>query len=421
MKRIIFIETSDVGAFYTAEGSRRLGYEPLFVCNINNIQGDTRLQIENEFSKGNVIDVDTTSIEKIKSALIKSNINFDNIIGVMTFLDSRLELSIQLAKELDCSFQLDSAILNLKSKSRVQELIPEYSPKSITFKTNNIPYDSINERFKETEKIIIKPTKLAGAIGAEIFNKENYLEVGSAIHKIKIPEYLNENEWICQDFIEGQLLSIEGFVRNKNITYLGISDRSKVGFTESQLNFPVDQYISEEKIKDIHLAIELLVNRSGFLNGFFHIEFIMNSKRIYIIDANIGRLGGGPLGELIPMSYGVSIIDFYAIVIKTCLSGITNLNSSLDSIIDNFSFTDRIDTIGLCYGSSIEGYFNNLKVNINKNFKHTLILNQDQIIESMGANNWTWIGLVSSIKENFSTDISSLQFCINQKDEKPCY
>ena len=71
MKKIIFIETSDLGTRYCANAARLLGFEPFFVTHLESNQGDTLLQLKEQ----NIIEEDSTDAEKIYQAISKKNEN----------------------------------------------------------------------------------------------------------------------------------------------------------------------------------------------------------------------------------------------------------------------------------------------------------------------------------------------------------
>jgi hypothetical protein len=419
MKKIIFIESSDIGASYTAEGCRRLGYDPLFICDIEKVEGDTRTQLEIEGLRGNLISVDSTSVDKIFESLIDHRVNLSEIEGVMTFLDSRIEVAVELGELLNFPSQLDSNLLKLKSKARVQEFIPQFSPPSIVFETSNIPMKLIAKYIQDFGKVIIKPTKMAGAVGIKIFDQETISTIESEIQKQNLPGFLNENEWICQAFLEGELISVEGFIENDIVSILGVSDRTKVGLTESRLEFPVDSRLSKQLNQFLFDSIQTLARRAQVQNSFFHIEFIVIGDSGFIIDANIGRLGGGPLGEMIPLSFGIDVSDFYAFVIAKSL----NLPPTRMAVINrtNLDLGLRKATVGVCYGAPIDGFFEGVETVKTSSYNHTLVLNPNQKIIAMGSNNWSWIGIISGFKVDLIENMKQLGIKIDGKKVEPCY
>lgn len=414
MKKIIFIETSDIGAAYTANACRKLGFDPLFICDLDNVQGDTRKQLDAELMLGNLINMKSTDALAIAQELERRNISNSEIAGVMTFLDSRLEVAIKLGQKLGCPHQMDKAILSLKSKSYVQQIIPEYSPKTISFHANQIPNDLINNLIIKNGKVLIKPEKTAGAIGTQIFDLSNAQDIDNFISSQQLPEHLNDQKWLCQQYLNGKLYSIEGYCHQGKVSIFGVSNRRKINFTESQIEFPVNEELSDKQRASYETAINCLIERSNFRDGFFHIEFIVNKNDCLIIDANMGRLGGGPLGEMIPLSYGIDTIDFFASIIKITLK--IQPEIKVDIIRDS---PKRI--LGLCYGSPISGYFNQVHLPKLRSFNHTLVLNQQQNIEAMGMNNWSWIGIISGYADSIRNELEQSKVEINGQLENLCY
>jgi predicted ATP-grasp superfamily ATP-dependent carboligase len=429
MKKIIFIESSDIGARYTAQAARQLGFQPLFICDLEKVQGDTYKQLLTEEQQGNLIVADTTSLESICAALQDQNIDRASVAGVMTFLDSRIEIAIGLGKVLNVPAQLDSQLLQLKSKGFVQNLIPEFSPPSIVFKSTEVPYSAIEAFFANCKQVIVKPTKMAGGVGAIIFDKSTYLQIGESLKNQNISPHLDDGDWICQAFIEGSLFSVEGFVEDGQVQVLGVSDRAKVGFSESRLEFPSESKISPKQTEAFKEALQCLVRRSQLNYGFFHVEFLVEGQNCFIIDANMGRLGGGPLGEMIAIAYGGSTSDFYAFVILKCLGNLGGLSQSPS--FDTYKKTlyntfraghpERISTVGVCYGSPQDGFFTDICGVSQAGLNHTLVLNTHQMVNAMGANNWSWIGIASGPKDTFETNFANFKIKIDCDWRVPCY
>ena len=130
MNKLLLIDTSDVGAAYSAEAAKSLNLEPVFLANLNNYQGDTRRQI----LKYEHYDADTSSINSMLNAIRVNNIT--EIAGVITTLDSKLNIAVDLAHHLQVR-SIDKVVKNLVSKKNVATLIPEFSPKTWTFDSSD--------------------------------------------------------------------------------------------------------------------------------------------------------------------------------------------------------------------------------------------------------------------------------------------
>ena len=62
-------------------------------------------------------------------------------------------------------------------------------------------------------------------------------------------------------------------------------------------------------------SVTKLVHRSGLRNGYFHCEYLVAADESYLIDANVGRIGGGTIVEQIALAYQLDPIDIMEHVI----------------------------------------------------------------------------------------------------------
>lgn len=401
MKKLIFIETSDLGTRYCADAAQLLGFEPIFVTRINSHQGDTKLQLLEQ----SLIEADTTDAEKIILA-INEQLKSEEIAGIVTFLDSRLSVAIEVGAKIGVE-TLDHSLLLIKSKAEVQKLIPEYSPTSFLLdaKCEN-SWVNLNQFLDQhsNSKWILKPALTAGAFGMGYLNHESTPllvdEIRKAIDSIQLPKHLSNPKWLIQQCVEGDLVSLEGFVINGVIHKLGITGRGKVHLTESRVIFPSKIPYHYHQEPRMLLALEALVSRSGFKNGYFHTEFLFNSKQqAVLIDANFGRIGGGSLLEQISLSYGISESHLAAHVIAV---GLPKTAGSLENKLRPSvkSHHELNDTLGVLYGAATEGFLESvlgtdrLSSSL-EGVRAARLLDDGQEIPAMGINNWGWVGTLS--------------------------
>jgi len=399
MQYLIFIETSDIGVKHSANAAKILGYKPVFICKRGAYQADTLLQLNQQ----KTIECDTTSIEAIKDC-INSNFKIDEIAGITTLADSSLETACRLAIELGVKGS-DKSILNLKSKIYVSNIVPEYSPEHLVLDNKNLPIEKIKSFTSKHKNVIVKPDKLTAGVGVKHLKSFELDTLIAHIENTVVPEHL-EDRWILQETIEGDLFSIEGFVKEGVCTIIGVCNRYKIGLTESYFEFPVDESLSENNRKWINSAIPTLLRKGDFVSGNFHIEIIIGEYKNAIIDANIGRLGGGPLGELIPIALSISTEEFYAHVISRAL----NLPYTID--IPSINSVQE-PAVGLAYGSQNNEYIEDIFIPKNLKCKHTLLLAPKRVIPPMGVDNWSWIGVLSGKKKDVLKEVEDIKLLIN--------
>lgn len=405
-QKLIFLETSDIGARHSAQAARHLGFEPIFLVQIGNYQADTLAQLRAE----RTIECNTNNVDTMVEALKAHNIQ--DIVGIMTFLDSKLSLSLELASSLDVR-GLDPAILRLKDKGGVASLIPEFSPRTLSFHRDMIPVAQIELMLAKYERLILKPTQTAGGIGNFTITTVNFEHITKIVKETNLPSALDQGHWVIQSFCEGPLISAEGFVQDGKMKILGFSDRQKIGLTESQINFPVDDSLTEQHRQQCLTALAELVERSGFRHGYFHVEFILSPNGALIIDANMGRLGGGSIGEQIATSYNLDPIDVFAHVI-------TNSLFPVKASSDPYS-KPCIATRGILYGLPARGRFEALALPELLGSRHTQILDAGQNVPEMGVNNWSWISILSGPTSDVETVIRNIKVRSNGKWQTPCY
>lgn len=381
-KKILLIETSDIGAKPTGEAVRHLGFEPVFLVNLKNYQADTLSQI----LQYEHYDTDTTSVDSMQAWIEKQNWD---VFAVTTFLDSRLHLAIDLASRLQVR-GLDPRLLPFKDKGRVEELAPGICPPSISFSRDFIPLDDIasfRERFSNT---ILKPRCTAGGLGFRMFTAQDKLpEILSHLRNFNIPHHLQPTEWMIQAFIPGELVSVEGFVKAGEINILGLTGRRKIGNTESWFGFPYEHKISERAANQAHAKVRELLQLSGLKYAFFHIEVIVNATEAYVIDANLGRMGGAGLGEILATAYKVHPIEIFAEVLRISLD--------LDGAAE---FWKRVPqpAISIAYGVQNSCFLHSFSKAASPSIYHTQILSEGKV-PAMGTDNWAWVGIVSGVQQ----------------------
>lgn len=406
MKKILIIDSSDVGAKYTADAIIEMGYEPIFLVNLDDFQGDTVKQIK----RYAYFEVNTKSIEALEKIIQQYSIR--DIEGVFTALDSKIPIAIQLAEKLKVR-GLSPNLLKISTKDEVSELISEYSPKSISIKKSDLQshLQSIAAMSNMHKKLVLKPNNAAGGVGVLI--------VSSPINMDVIENHLNQfnfNNWLLMEFITGDLVSLEGFFYRGQSTFLGFTSRNKIGNTESYMEFPIDDNLSERIKSTAKNAIEALAQKSGYSHGYFHTEFMINDQQCILIDANFGRLGGGPLIDLIAVGYNVSSVDIMKHIIAVSLYG--------DLVHHKSPYRDKPIEIacGVNYGLAESASLININMpSCSQSITHTQLLDFGTHVPAMGSNNWAWIGLLSGKKNSVLNVVRDMTLETDKGITLPCY
>ncbi|AJC48732.1 hypothetical protein IB642_01350 [Allofrancisella guangzhouensis] len=224
-----------------------------------------------------------------------------------------------------------------------------------------------------------------------------------------------DKEWLAQPFIKSDLCSLEGFVINNKVNYIGLSMRSRVGCTESQNIFPAESEVSTETYVLLTKALEKLVERSNYNKGYFHCEFLVHNKKIYLIDANFGRVGGGCIALQIAASIGRNVEEVYAHVLA-----VTFLLT--DKVDETLYTRNKIKTLSILYGIDQEAKFIDLlrKKPYGKT-QHIQLVRQGAILQPVGVNNRSWIGILIGEPDIVLEEIKFILIETNKGTLKPVF
>ncbi|WP_375765110.1 hypothetical protein NR798_25680 [Archangium gephyra] len=412
MSVLLIVETSDVGARFTAEAARALGFEPLFLCDLGSYQADTRRELEAYPVLDGATGDAATLARRVRAHLGERG---SVVGGVITLLDSRLCVARELAERLGCP-GLDPAVDDLKDKARVAALIPEFSPRSISFERGNIPWARIEAVWRESARgIVLKPRATAGAIGFTAIPPGEELRpaVERALASAEIPGFLSPDAWLCQELLSGELCSLEGYVLGGRVHPITVSGRRKVGSTESQLLLPYEEHISSHAVGVMQEAVACLVHRAGLRYGYFHCEFLVDGDVARLIDANMGRLGGGSMGPQLALSLGLDPVTLYSHVLRVSLG--------LAEPADHLPSRPARATWGLLYGMKEGGFLKSVHVPEGSGCHHLQILETNQAIPRMGQNNWSWVGMLWGITGDVAAGLRDFWLETPTGREQPAY
>lgn len=334
--------------------------------------------------------------------LEENRLAIGSIAAITSFADSKLVTAYRLAKKFGVAGP-DPAILLLADKGSVAQMIPEFSPQSISFPTEKIPLSQIHATINQYGAVIIKPSRGTGALGAfpirELLSESIIVELMEKALG-KSPAGI---EWIAQPYIVGTLYSLEGYCQGGQPYYLGFTRRSRIEMTEIADHFPSDDNpLIQKNSKMLYGGIESLIKMSKFQNGYFHCEFLVNNSGAYLIDANFGRIGGG------------SILEQLAYSFETTPQAIIGHLVSVSLLEENtpspyMTHPNPKPCLSISYGIQKGGVLENIFFPKNMKSFHTTIAKTGTYIPSVGTNDYSWIGLISGDPEIVLKEIQEIR------------
>ncbi|WP_369160317.1 acetyl-CoA carboxylase biotin carboxylase subunit family protein [Candidatus Thiodiazotropha sp. LNASS1] len=150
---------------------------------------------------------------------------------------------------------------------------------------------------------IIKPAMSSGSRGVSMLEQ---MDVTShAYYKSALK--LSNNNCVClEEFIDGQDVSVEGFILNNKVRYAFISKKYIHNF--AVIGHELPNNISGEIQNNILDQIQKVVDSGIVSNGPFDADFRIGEGRVVLLEI-APRLGGNGLPVLVEAAYGISLIE----------------------------------------------------------------------------------------------------------------
>ncbi|MDP2090102.1 MAG: ATP-grasp domain-containing protein [Candidatus Gracilibacteria bacterium] len=240
------------------------------------------------------------------------------IIYITTILELLVNTVNELKKELGHSLSDDSNIFRNKFLQRdlIQKHNKELGIKFIKGTPENLDLKLIEK--KVGYPFMLKPVDGVQSSGvAKINDKEDfqkYLDEYKDFHDRLKVRGVDNKELIVEEFIDGNIYSIDYFVTNYGIAHISKPVKVRLGIDVGVNDYcNIARIITEKtegefKGKRLKAFVNSTVLATGIRNTFVHHEFKINSKgELKTIELN-GRIGGGRL-ELLKRAYDFNLYE----------------------------------------------------------------------------------------------------------------
>ncbi len=183
------------------------------------------------------------------------------------------------------SFKQMQSIKN-KSLQRLQsKMLNITQPDFITHNSENFFHNKANKIFiNKYKKLIIKPFEGQSSIGVISISRNELLNSKSDILFNNLSKISEGKNFLIEEFVVGEDISIEGFVYQSKVYILAVCTKTK-----SEVNPMVDRILKVFPYKEIEHKLEKKLAEkiiTGFKvdNTFFHIEAKKNSNTLSLIE-----------------------------------------------------------------------------------------------------------------------------------------
>lgn len=252
------------------------------------------------------IAIDVKDFEKTLEVARKFSVD-----AVMTESNDFAVLTVaKIAKELNLIGISPEAAISATNKRIMREKWKEKNLPSPEFFVAEDLKSAISSAEKIGYPVVIKPTDNMASRGVKIVNNsEEMKEFFSETLK-----YSSEGKVLIEEFMEGNELTVEGFVYKGDVHILTMSDKAKkIGFyspcVSSSLDYPssVDNQTKQKIISLVKEGIKAL----GIEKGPTHTEVILTEKGPKLVETAARGGGNYVFSKIIQLATGVDIVKEY--------------------------------------------------------------------------------------------------------------
>lgn len=213
--------------------------------------------------------------------------------------DNPLPMMAKIAETLKLCFPTYDSVMSVLDKAKFKSLLLNHR---ILCATGSCFHVSEEPNFTNMSfPVIIKPNKNSGSRGVVKCNSITELEEGIA----NVRQFCKDGRYIIEEFIEGDEISVEGFVHNGKLEIIQITDKvlSPPPYNVEMAHIQPSKYINRKD--EIAAYLQKIIEVTGLDNCAIHAELKINNKGIYIIELG-PRLGGDYISShLVPLSTGI--------------------------------------------------------------------------------------------------------------------
>ncbi len=299
-KNILFVNASYVGNLNKLSAAKALGLHVSLV--------GTDLPIWAKPYVDDFIEADTRNYSQTLERL-KPYHQQKKLDGVLTLWDRDVELTARISETFNLPGSFFESAHAAKHKLKSREILAKHQVAQPKFKSVKNLEDLYAAGQEIGFPLIFKP--VGASSSTAIFKIDNSLQINS-FYKLmetckRTPYWLYPNEYLAEEFMEGQEVSVEGIVNHSSVQIAGITQKwtTADSYTEWQHCFPanLDFAVSDQVLNLVRCAVKAV----GINFCAFHVEIIITKDGPKIVEIN-SRMGGDCIAShLVPLASGINI------------------------------------------------------------------------------------------------------------------
>jgi biotin carboxylase len=322
MKTFVFIGTNKSGSSREAiRAADRLGFFTVLFTDRKQF-----LNQRPEFPDVHLmLFADLDDVSSLKNRISILNSEGKKINGIMSFMDSYVQVAAQLSEEFELGTYSLEAISAMENKLKTRDILKHHptTPYYIRFSSKH-PVDDFVETHTHDFPLVVKSPFSTGS--KDVLFANNKEELKKALSKLSA----KEEDVLIEEFLQGPQYLIEVLVHNGYVNIVAIIEQQVTYFQR----FIVTGYALLAEVKEalyysIFASISSILNQLGMENGACHFEMRMVNGEWKLIEIN-PRISGGAMNRMIEVAYGINLVEE---TIQVYLGNMPNLNKKQNKFV----------------------------------------------------------------------------------------
>lgn len=254
--------------------------------------------------------------------------------------DQALLTAARVSEKLKLPFYLDTYTAELvTNKKAMKQRFFEYNIPTSKFKVFEDGIFDLDKISEFNYPLVVKPCDCNSSKGiSKVWNSEELSLAFDVAYKLS-----RSNTVICEEYADGDEISIDGWIDNDGAKLLSVSMTNKIinnddSFTIYQSKYPIE--MSEVLISKIERILYDISEAFSLKNCPVLVQAIVKDDSVSVIEFS-ARMGGGSKYKLIEYMTGVKIMDIYVERILGNVNQIVNPICSDDFIELDYVYSNN--------------------------------------------------------------------------------
>ncbi|MED1205735.1 ATP-grasp domain-containing protein [Heyndrickxia acidicola] len=301
MKTFIFIGTNKSGSSREAiRAADRLGFFTVLFTN--------RKQFLNQRAEFPDVHLmlfsDLDDVDSLKNRISILSSEGKKINGIMSFMDSYVQIAAQLSEEFGLGTYSLKAISAMENKLETRTILQYHPSTPFYIKYNSDqPLDDFVESVTPSFPLVVKSPFSTGS--KDVLFVNNKEEFKKTLSKLSA----KEEDILIEEYLQGPQYLIEVLVHNGYVSIVAIIEQQITYFQ----HFIVTGYallaeVQESFYNSIFATVSSILHQLGLKNGACHFEMRWVNGEWKLIEIN-PRISGGAMNRMIEVAYGINLVE----------------------------------------------------------------------------------------------------------------